>query len=163
MVENTATISLMLNFFFFFPYKDWGCSLELYVRGAGCPMRYHLSSVFNTLLWKTCTCLQRETRGLSELHGLPVGNLSSRRQTLLSKVSVPKNLLERHSCQGDKIGAMVLAVCSVPYWNGRGQRVVHSYFLTFVLEGGKCHWLTYKCTLCSVGVCVSLNFSDTCV
>lgn len=72
-------------------------------------------------------------RGPTGLHRLPAGNLSSRRQTLLSKVSVPKNLLERQ-LSGDKIGATVLAVWCVPYRNGRGQRVVHSYFITF--EGG---------------------------
>lgn len=72
-------------------------------------------------------------RGPTGLHRLPAGNLSSRRQTLLSKVSVPKNLLERQ-LSGDKIGATVLAVWCVPYRNGRGQRVVHRYFITF--EGG---------------------------
>lgn len=56
-----------------------------------------------------------KSRGLGEPHGLPVGNLSSRRQTLLSKVRDPKNLLEKTQLSGDKIGAMVLAVCNVPY------------------------------------------------
>lgn len=37
--------------------------------------------------------------------GEPVGNLSSRRQTLLSKVREPKNLLEKAQLSGDKIGA----------------------------------------------------------
>lgn len=60
--------------------------------------------------------LQREKiRGLGEPHGLPVGNLSSHRQTLLSKVRDPKNLLEKTQLSGDKIGATALAVCSVTY------------------------------------------------
>lgn len=77
--------------------------------------------------------------------GLPVGNLSSQRQTLLSKVRDPKNLLETTQLSGDKIGATVLAVCNVPYRNGRGQRVVHGYFPTFVFHK-KCGRLTHKCT-----------------
>lgn len=56
---------------------------------------------------------KRKSRGLGEPPGLPVGNLSSRRQTLLSKVREPKNLLEKTQLSGDKIGATVLAVCSV--------------------------------------------------
>lgn len=56
---------------------------------------------------------KRKSRGLGEPHGLPVGNLSSRRQTLLSKVREPKNLLEKTQLSGDKIGATVLVVCSV--------------------------------------------------
>lgn len=57
----------------------------------------------------------KKIRGLGEPHGLPVGNLSSRRQTLLSKVRDPKNLLEKTQLSGDKIGATALAVCSVTY------------------------------------------------
>lgn len=69
------------------------------------------------LRWKTRRSAEggekRKSRGLGEPHGLPVGNLSSRRQTLLSKVREPKNLLEKTQLSGDKIGATVLAVCSV--------------------------------------------------
>lgn len=66
------------------------------------------------LCWKTRRSAER-SRGLGEPHGLPVGNLSSHRQTLLSKVRDPKNLLEKTQLSGDKIGAMVPAVCNVPY------------------------------------------------
>lgn len=71
------------------------------------------------LRWKTRRSAEgerqkkRKSRGLGEPLGLPVGNLSSRRQTLLSKVREPKNLLEKTQLSGDKIGATVLVVCSV--------------------------------------------------
>lgn len=78
------------------------------------------------MLGKNTQVLQRKAVGWMSLAGCQLVNLSSHRQTLLSKVRDPKNLLEKTQLSGDKIGAMVLAVRNVPYSNGRGQRVIHS-------------------------------------
>lgn len=89
------------------------------------------------LMWKHAG-LQWKPVGWSEPHRLPAGNLSSRGQTRFSKVSVQRNLLERHSCWGIKLVHWCWQ--HVVSCTGRGQRVVRSYFITFKVEK-KCHKL----------------------
>lgn len=76
---------------------SWCGSFGLY--GAVCRALSFTAVFINTCFGKHAG-LQRKAVGWVSF---PVGNLSSHRQTLLSKVRVPKNLLERHSCRGIKL------------------------------------------------------------